>query len=127
MNDSDNVTPIRRTITNTREVFTDGPGLTDLLSRLTGDAKEVAAAEVALQKAKVGEIVGRYRNAAVFFVAAGILALSAFVALLVGLILSLATLIGPGFATLVVTISIFAIAGVLAVIGKNRLTAKAVA
>ena len=52
---------------------------------------------------------------------AGVLALCGFIALLVGLILSLATLIGPGLATAAVTIVVFAIAGLLAMIGKGRL------
>ena len=49
------------------------------------------------------------------------LALAALVALLVGLIMSLATLIGPGWATAAVVGSVLAICAVLAVIGKGRL------
>ncbi len=122
MSDISNVTPIRRAADAVRDKVGPEPGLTDLVSRLTGDAKDVARAEIALQKAKVGEAVGRYRNAAIFFAVAGVLALAGLIALLVGLIETLATLMGPGLATLVVVGGVFLIAGVLALIGKNRLT-----
>lgn len=96
--------------------------LPHLLAQLTSDARELAQAEVALVKAKVGEATGRYRNAAIFFGAAAVIALAAFGALLVGLILTLATVVGPGFATLIVIGGTLLIAGVLAMIGKARLT-----
>lgn len=124
MSDISNVTPIRRAADAVRDKVGAEPGLTELVSRLTGDAKDVARAEIALQKAKVGEAVGRYRNAAIFFVVAGVLALAGLIALLVGLIETLATLMGPGLATLVVVGGVFLIAGVLALVGKNRLSPK---
>ncbi|WP_375272424.1 phage holin family protein [Sphingomonas sp.] len=122
MSGINNVTPIRRAADAVHGAVTPEPGLTDLVSQLTGDAKDVARAEIALQKAKVGEAVGRYKNAAIFFVAAGVLALAGLIALLVGLIETLATLIGPGWATFVVAGAVFLIAGVLAMVGKNRLS-----
>lgn len=109
----------------TRPVLTpsvDEAGLTTLVARLTSDAREVARAEIALVKARVSDSITRYRNAAVFFAAAGVLALAALIALLVGLILTIATLVGPGFATLIVTGIVLVIAGVLAMIGKGRLS-----
>jgi hypothetical protein len=124
MDDSSNVTPFRRAADAVRDKVTPEPGLTDLVSRLTGDAKDVARAEIALQKAKVGEAVARYRNAVIFFAVAGVLALAGLIALLVGLIETLATLTGPGLATLIVVGGTFLIAAVLAVIGKNRLAPK---
>ena len=99
----------------------DGESIATLVTRLTGDAREVARAEIALTKAKVGDAVGRYKNAAIFFAVAGVLALAALIALLVGLILTLATLVGPGFATLIVIGAVLVLAGVLAFIGKARL------
>ncbi len=93
-----------------------------LFARLTADARDVARAEVDLVKAKVGEATTRYRAAVTFFAIAGVLALCALIALLVGLILTLATLIGPGLATLAVVGVVLLIAGVLAFIGKGRLT-----
>ena len=92
-----------------------------LVARLVEDTRSLAGAEVALYKAKLGERVAAYRNAIVFFAVAGVLALAALIALLVGLILSLATLIGPGFATAAVTLVVLAIAGILAMVGKSRL------
>ncbi|WP_026326025.1 phage holin family protein [Sphingomonas sp. Mn802worker] len=98
--------------------------LTTLVSQLAGDAKDLASAELALQKAKVGEAIGRYKNAIVFFAAAAVLALAALIALLVGMIDTLATLIGPGFATLVVVGVTLLIAATLGIVGKNRFSPK---
>jgi uncharacterized membrane protein YqjE len=96
-------------------------GIPALVSRLVEDTRTLAGAEVALYKAKIAERVVAYKGAVVFFAAAGVLALAALIALLVGLILSLATLIGPGLATAVVVLSVLAIAGGLAMVGKGRL------
>ncbi len=124
MSDPSNVTPIRRTTEAVRERIAPEPGLTDLVSRLTGDAKDLARAEFDFQKAKISEAVGRYKNAFIFFVAAAILALGGLIALLVGAIETLATLIGPGLATLVVVGGTLVIAAILGIIGKNRLSPK---
>lgn len=96
-------------------------GISTLVHRAVEDARELARAEVALVKARAGERATAYKNAAIFFGAAGVLALAALVALLVGLILALATLVGPGWATLVVVGVTLLIAAVLAVVGKGRL------
>lgn len=92
-----------------------------LLSRLSSDAREVARAEIALTKAKVAEAVERYRTAFTFFAIAGVLALAALIALLVGLIMTLATLVGPGLATLIVTGAVLAVCAVLGLVGRSRL------
>jgi len=92
-----------------------------LVSRLVDETRGLAGAEVALYKARIGERVVAYRNAAIFFAIAAVLALAALIALLVGLIETLATLVGPGFATAIVVVSVLVIAGVLAMIGKGRL------
>lgn len=96
-------------------------GVATLVHRAVEDARELASAEVALYKAKAGERISAYTNAAIYFGAAAVLALSAVTALLVGLILSLATLLGPGWATLIVIVAALAIAGLLALIGKGKL------
>jgi len=126
MNEPSNVTPFRRLVDGVREEVP-SPGVAGLVSQLTDDAKEVARAELALQKAKVGEAVGRYKNAVIFFAVAGVLALAGLIALLVGLIETLATKVGPGFATLIVVGLVFVVVGLLAMVGKNRLTPKAAA
>ena len=95
--------------------------VSSLIGRLVGEARGVANAEVALVKAKVGGRVAAYKGAAILFGVAGILALAGLIAMLVGLIFTLATLVGPGFATLIVVGVTFAIAGLLAIIGKGRL------
>lgn len=97
-------------------------GIGTLVTQLVDDARGLASAEVALVKARIGERTSAYKNAAIFFVGAGVLALAALIALLVGLILSLSTLIGPGLATAAVVIATLGIAAVLAIIGKGRLT-----
>jgi len=126
MNEPSNVTPFRRLVDGVREEVP-SPGVAGLVSQLTDDAKEVARAELALQKAKVGEAVGRYKNAVIFFAVAGVLALAGLIALLVGLIETLATKVGPGFATLIVVGLVFVVVGLLAMVGKNRLIPKAAA
>lgn len=105
--------------TGERPVATDT--LPQLVARLTADARELAQAEIGLARAKVSDSIARYRNAAIFFAIAGVLSLAALIALLVGLIETLATLVGPGFATLIVVGVVFVIAGILAVVGKGRL------
>lgn len=100
---------------------TEDEGIGALVSQLVEDARGLAGAEVALVKARIGERTSAYRNAAVFFVVAGVLALAALIALLVGLIVSLATLIGPWLATASVVIATLVVAAVLAIIGKGRL------
>jgi hypothetical protein len=96
-------------------------GVGTLVHRVVEDARELAQAEIALVKAKAGERISAWTGAAIFFGAAAVIALSAVTALLVGLILSLATLIGPGWATLAVVAGALLIAGVLALVGKGRL------
>lgn len=105
------------------EVFPDGgqEGLGSLVGRTVEDARRLVTAEIALFKARAAERLTAYRGAITFFAIAGVLALAALIALLVGLILSLATLIGPGLATAAVVLAVLAIAGVLAMIGKSRL------
>lgn len=102
------------------------PGLSTLVTQLIDDTREVVSAEVAVHKARLGERIAAYKGAVVFFAIAGVLALAALIALLVGLILTLATLIGPGLATLAVVVGALAIAGVLGIVGKGRLAAPAI-
>jgi len=96
-----------------------------LVTQLAGDARDVAKAEIALARAKAGFAVTRYKAAAIRFAIAGVLALAALIALLVGAIMAVATLIGPGWATVAVVGVVLAIAGVLALSGKAALSAGA--
>ena len=58
-------------------------------------------------------MAGEAKNGLILGIAALVIALSTVTALLVGLILTLATLVGPGFATLIVLVGALAIAGLL--------------
>lgn len=96
-------------------------GVSTLVHRAVADARELASAEIALVKARASERIGAFTSAATFFGIAATLALSAVTALLVGLILSLATLIGPLGATGVVVGVTLLIAAVLGYVGKGKL------
>lgn len=93
----------------------------ELVGRLVDDTRGLVSAEVELYKAKISERVAAYKGAVIFFAAAGVLALLAGIGLVVGLIMTLATLIGPGFATAAVVIVLLTVAGVLAMIGRGKL------
>lgn len=106
-----------------RRIGADG-GLVGLVGQLATDAQDVAHAELALAKARAHDAIARYKLAAILFAAAGTLALAALIALLVGLIETLAPRVGPGFATMIVVGTVSLVAGVMALIGKSRLSAK---
>lgn len=98
--------------------------LASIVSRLATETKSLATAEVAVYKAKFGETASAYKSAAMFFAVAGVLALAALIALLVGAILTVATLVGPGWATAIVVVAVLAVAAILAMIGKSKLQTK---
>ncbi|MEG3083628.1 phage holin family protein [Sphingomonas sp. PB2P12] len=95
-----------------------------IVSRLASETRSLATAEVAVYKAKFGDTASAYKSAAMFFAVAGILALAALIALLVGAILTVATLVGPGWATAIVVVVVLAVAAILAMIGKSKLQTK---
>ncbi|MCT8002168.1 phage holin family protein [Sphingomonas sanguinis] len=96
--------------------------LTSLVSQLVDDGRSYITAEIDLAKARASDKIARYRSAAIFIGAAAVLALAALIALLVGLIFALAPATGPLGATLIVVGVVLVAAGVLAMIGKSRLT-----
>ena len=98
--------------------------IASIVGRLAAETKSLATAEVAVYKAKFGETASAYKSAAMFFAVAGVLALAALIALLVGAILTLATLVGPGWSTVIVVVAVLALAGILAMIGKSKLQTK---
>lgn len=98
--------------------------LASIVGRLATETKSLATAEVAVSKAKFGETAAAYKSAAMFFAVAGVLALAALIALLVGAILTVATLVGPGWATAIVVVAVLAVAAILAMIGKSKLQTK---
>lgn len=99
----------------------------ELFTRLAHDAKDAAQAEVALVRARATSLLTRYKGAAIFFGAAGVLSLAALVALLVGLIMTLTPTTGPGLATLIVVGVVLLLAGILAMVGRSKLRAEPVA
>lgn len=98
--------------------------IASIVGRLATETKTLATAEVAVYKAKFGETASAYKSAAMFFAVAGVLALAALIALLVGAILTVATLVGPGWATAIVVVAVLAVAAILAMIGKSKLQTK---
>ena len=96
--------------------------LTSLVSQLVDDGRLLVTAEIDLVKARATDKIGRYRSAAISFWGAAVLGLSALIALLVGLIFALAPLTGPFAATLIVVGAMLILAGVLAMVGKSRLS-----
>jgi uncharacterized membrane protein len=96
-------------------------GLGALVGRAVEETRGLVGAEIELYKARFGERAAAYKSAIVFFAIAGVLALAALIALLVGLILTIATLVGPGFATAIVVGVVLLIAGVLGFVGTRKL------
>ncbi|MBN8807256.1 MAG: phage holin family protein [Sphingomonas sp.] len=75
-----------------------------LVGRLVDEGKQYARAEVDLYRAKLAPRLGEARNAAILAIAALVLAQALLVALLVGLVMTLAPRVGPGWATTIVVV-----------------------
>lgn len=91
----------------------DNPGdrtLGDLVARLIADGREVARAEIGLYRAVALHRVAKARSGIVALAIGAILLLSALTAIIIGLVLGLAVLIGPVAAG-------FAVAAALAIVG----------
>lgn len=80
------------------------------LHALYDDGKTYAAAELTFQKTRAGFVAGKAKSVAIFGAGAALVGLLALIGLTVGAILSLATLIGPLGATLVVVIVLLLVA-----------------
>ena len=87
--------------------------LGELFGRLVEDGKGFARAEVAYYRTLAAGKAAEARNPLIFAATALVIALSAVTALLVGLILTLSPLVGPGFATLIVIVATLAVVGLL--------------
>lgn len=101
-------------------------GLGTVVHRVVEDAKAYARAEATLWKTVATTRGSQAGIAAGLAMGAVIIALSAVTALLVGAILSLRPVMGPGWATLLVVIVALLIAGILgkmALAGFKRVTA----
>lgn len=98
----------------------DDERLGELLGRLSTDGKAYVQAEIAYYKALAADRGGKAGVAAAYGAGAAVLALAGLIALLVGLILTLATRLGPGWATLIVVGVTFALAAVLGIMARNK-------
>jgi hypothetical protein len=74
----------------------------DLVGRLVEDARTYAQAEVDLLKQVARHRAGRARNGAILLAGGAVLLLSSLTAIILGLVLGLADLIGPVLAGLVI-------------------------
>ncbi len=92
-----------------------------LIGRLVEDGKGFARAEIGYYRTLATSKLGEAKGGLIFGAAALVIALSAVTALLVGLILSLATLVGPGLATLIVILTALALSGLLGWLAYKRI------
>lgn len=98
-------------------------GIGTLLSRAVAEAQDVARAEIALQKARLSVKVAEGRSAAIFLVGALVTGGMTLTALVVGSLLVLQRLLGPGWATLIVAGTLLAATGLLAWLGLRDIKA----
>jgi hypothetical protein len=89
-------------------------GLPTLLRRLIEDARNVARAEIRLFKARAFDLVRRSRIAILLLIVALLAVQGAVVALMVGLVLQLAPMVGAAWAGVIVMAVLLFIAGLLA-------------
>lgn len=80
-------------------------GIGALVSRLVGDGRAYAEAEIGYWKALAVDRVADARTAAVLGIAVLLLAQAAAIALIVGLVMILTPHVGPGLATLIVVLT----------------------
>ena len=96
------------------------PGIGALVGRLVEDAKAYARAEIGYAKALAGERLRAARTGIVFLIAGLVLLHGALIALFVGMVLWLSTLIGPLWSMAIVVGVAGAIGAVLAKIGLSH-------
>ncbi|ATY31459.1 phage holin family protein [Sphingomonas psychrotolerans] len=92
-----------------------------LIGRLVADGKGYAHAELGYYRTLAASKLGEAKLGLIFGAAALVIALCAITALLVGLILALATLIGPGWATLIVIAAALALSALLGWLAYTRI------
>lgn len=88
-------------------------GVASLLTRAMSDAGEVARAEIALQKARLTARLAEGRSALVFLVGALVTASMTLTAVVVGALLILQSVVGPGWATVIVVGVLLLVTGIL--------------
>jgi hypothetical protein len=103
------------------EIEQQGEGVGALFGRLVDDGKAFARAEIGYYRTLAAIKAGQAKGGLILIVAAVLIASACVTALLVGLILSLATLVGPGLATLIVIVGALVLAGLLGWLGVRSL------
>lgn len=89
-------------------------GLGGLIGQLIEDGRALARAEVRLLKSKAFALLRRSRNAIILLVVAACVAFASLVALMLGLVLALAPLVGAALAGAILLVAGLALAGLLA-------------
>jgi hypothetical protein len=89
-------------------------GIGGLFGQLIEDARALARAEIKLLKSKAFALARRSRSAIILLLIAACLAFASLVALMLGLVLQLAPIVGPAFAGLILLVVGLLIAGLLA-------------
>jgi hypothetical protein len=95
----------------------------DLFGRLVEDGRQYARAEVDLLKRIARHRVGRARNGLIALAAGAVLLLSSLTALILGLVMGLAVLIGPLLAGLAIAVLLAGIGYLLVRAGMSGLRA----
>ena len=88
-------------------------GIGALVGQAVSDARAYALAEIAVYRAKAMAWLGEAKFVAIFGISALVLANCAIIALFVGLLLTLAPRVGPGWATVIVVGGTLALVGLL--------------
>jgi hypothetical protein len=94
----------------------------DAFARLYADGRAYADAEIDRQKLRAGIAGAGVRDAVIFAAVSIILAFAGIVAFLVGLVLILAPLLGPGWATSAVFGSALLVAFIFLLLAKARIS-----
>lgn len=98
----------------------DEEGVGALIARAVADGRAYADAEIAYWRALALDRLADVRGLAIYGVVALLLVNAAAIALIVGLILTLSPLVGPGLATLIVVLVAAAAAGYCGWAGLKR-------
>jgi uncharacterized membrane protein YqjE len=104
-----------------------GPGGADtptaeLVTRLTQQSTELIRNELRLAQAEMSEKAKHAGIGAGLFGGAGLVALYGLGALIATVILALSLVLAPWLAALIVTVVLFVIAGIVALVGKKQVT-----
>lgn len=99
------------------------PPLPDLFARLVDEGEDFVRAEIGLYRAQAVRRLVDGRWAAALIGGALVLLFAATIALILGLLMTLATRVGPGWATLIMVTVTLALAALFARLGGNRVKA----